>query len=92
MVLLSLAGRLILINLVLAIFNLIPLGPLDGGGILKGFLPYSATQWFDRHQRTMMIILIIIVMVPFLSNLIIAPIFRVAMWPILPLARLILGA
>ena len=92
MVLLSLAGRLILINLVLAIFNLIPVGPLDGGGILKGFLPYNATQWFERHQRTMMIILIIIVMVPFLSNLIIAPIFRVAMWPILPLARLILGA
>jgi Zn-dependent protease len=92
MVLLSLAGRLILINLLLAIFNLIPVGPLDGGGILKGFLPYNATQWFERHQRTMMIVLVVVVMVPFLSNLVLAPIFRVAMWPIVPLARLFLGA
>ncbi len=92
MLLLSLAGRLILINLVLAIFNLIPVGPLDGGGILKGFLPYGATQWFERHQRTMMIILIIIVMVPFLSDRIIAPILNIAIWPIGPFARLILGA
>ncbi len=92
MLLLSLAGRLILINILLAIFNLIPVGPLDGGGILKGFLPYRATQWFERHQRTMYIVLVVMVMVPFLSDRFITPIFRVALWPVLPVARLLLGA
>lgn len=92
MVLLSLAGRLIIINILLAIFNLIPLGPLDGGGILKGFLPYRATQWFERHQQTMYILLIVMVMVPFLSERFISPIFRVALWPVMPVARVLLGA
>ena len=92
MVMLSFAGRLILINILLAIFNLIPVGPLDGGGILKGFLPYRATQWFERHQRTMFIILVIVVMVPFLSEKLLTPIFKVAFWPILPVARILMGA
>ncbi len=92
MVMLSLAGRLILINILLAIFNLIPVGPLDGGGILKGFLPYRGTQWFERHQMTMYIILVVIVMVPFLSERFLGPIFRVAFYPIHPIARLLLGA
>ncbi len=91
-VMLTLAGRLILINIVLAIFNLIPMGPLDGGGILKGFLSYRGTQWFERNQNAMGIALVVIVMVPFLSDLIIAPLFRAAMWPVIPVARLLLGA
>jgi Zn-dependent protease len=35
----------ILINLGLAFFNLIPLGPLDGNGILRGLLRSSRAQW-----------------------------------------------
>ena len=47
----------ILINLGLAFFNLIPLGPLDGHGILHGLLrgsrapwAYDAANWLDRIQ------------------------------------------
>lgn len=35
----------ILINLGLAFFNLIPLGPLDGNGILRGLLGSSRARW-----------------------------------------------
>jgi Zn-dependent protease len=35
----------VLINLGLAFFNLIPLGPLDGNGILRGLLRASRARW-----------------------------------------------
>lgn len=38
----------ILMNLLLFAFNLIPLPSLDGGKILRHFLPYNAQQTFDR--------------------------------------------
>ena len=38
---LSLAGFVVFINLTLAVFNLIPIPPLDGSKILFAFLPYK---------------------------------------------------
>lgn len=36
------------LNLALAIFNLLPIFPLDGGGIVRGLLP---TKWVDGYDR-----------------------------------------
>ncbi|MCP4499595.1 MAG: site-2 protease family protein [Deltaproteobacteria bacterium] len=35
------------LNIVLAVFNLIPVDPLDGGKIIRFFLPYRAHQKYD---------------------------------------------
>jgi Zn-dependent protease len=38
----------ILINLMLFIFNLLPIPPLDGSRLVRNMLPYNAVQTYDR--------------------------------------------
>lgn len=50
----------ILINLFLAIFNLLPLHPLDGGKVVARFLPYNWNRWLEMNQGTLSMILIVV--------------------------------
>jgi len=40
---------LVTVNLVLAVFNLIPIAPLDGFQIARGLLPYKWAVVYERH-------------------------------------------
>lgn len=52
---------LVLYNLMLGFFNLIPLGPLDGNKIVFGFLPNRlAVQWIEFQKYSMYILIIMI--------------------------------
>ena len=50
----------ILMNLILFVFNLIRVPPLDGSHVLRHFLPYNAARLYDRIGMFSLIILFLI--------------------------------
>ncbi len=66
----------ILINTILAVFNLIPIPPLDGSKILMGFLPEEAARKYASIGPYGMFIIIILLMLNILQ-MILMPVFFV---------------
>ncbi len=58
---------LIIINIFLAIFNLIPIPPLDGSGIIEGLLKGEALESYQKIKPFGFIILIVIIYAGFLD-------------------------
>ncbi len=50
---LFLAAQLVVMNLFLAFFNLVPIPPLDGSKILPRFLPFSLRMQYEGFRRFM---------------------------------------
>jgi len=62
------AINFVLINIFLAIFNLIPLPPFDGGHVVQGLLPPRAAVSFGKIGRYSLFVLIFLLLVlPMLS-------------------------
>ncbi|MBL7045053.1 MAG: site-2 protease family protein [Parcubacteria group bacterium] len=49
----QIAGIIVFVNIMLGVFNLIPVYPLDGSKVLAGVLPYNAGQAYRRFQDSM---------------------------------------
>lgn len=63
-----------LINTLLAIFNMIPIPPLDGSGVLMGLLSDQAAEKYDRIRPYGFLIILGLLFIGFL-NLIFRPIY-----------------
>lgn len=81
----SFLAEVVLINLALGIFNLIPFPPLDGSRVLYAVVPYRVREVMDRIERAgiVAILVLIIVVFPFIRPLITAAVSA--------LSRILLG-
>jgi Zn-dependent protease len=61
----ALFAMAILINLVLMIFNLVPLPPLDGSKVLMAFLPFKWQIQFIKLEKYGMILVILFIFLAF---------------------------
>lgn len=50
----------VMVNMLLCVFNLIPLHPLDGGKVIARFIPASWNDFLEQHQNQLQFGLIII--------------------------------
>ncbi len=66
---------IVILNIGLGVFNLIPIPPLDGSKILMYFLPSNGKRWFLENERYFYIGFLLI-WITGISSLIISPIFQ----------------
>jgi Zn-dependent protease len=92
-VMLGLGGALVRLNILLAAFNIIPLGPLDGAGVLGGFVPDHLQYRYNnfRYNRFWFLGLILLMWIGVLGA-ILRPLMNLAYAMLNPVVNLILGA
>jgi Zn-dependent protease len=85
-------GMGVLLNLGLAVFNLVPIGPLDGHWLVAAFLPEKQgilwNQWHRKYGRQ---ILLVLIFLPTFTQGQIDPIGKLTTTPLLKLFSLFTG-
>ncbi|MCQ2748993.1 MAG: site-2 protease family protein [Clostridia bacterium] len=81
----------VVVNVSLAVFNLIPVPPLDGSKIFGGFLPYKYQYKMEEYQNIITIIMMLLLFTGVLGA-IISPVSEFLIGLIDSAARFIVGS
>lgn len=76
----ALLSRAIQLNVLLAVFNMIPIPPLDGGNVLGGLLPRALARQFDRVRPYGFMLLYVLMFTGNLEHLIVGPSNFIVSW------------
>jgi Zn-dependent protease len=72
--------RALLINVLLAVFNMIPVPPLDGGNVLAGLLPLPLARQYDRLRPWGFLLLYGLMLTGLLSTIVVPPARLILAW------------
>jgi Zn-dependent protease len=64
----------------LAIFNMLPIPPLDGGNVLAGLLPRSLAVWFAMVRPYGFLLLYLLMYTGVLTMLVVPPFRFITSW------------
>lgn len=63
----TLLFSIVWLNLILALFNIIPLSPLDGWSMMLAFLPPQQARWWAANQQTSQIVFFGLILLSFVA-------------------------
>lgn len=76
------------INVTLAVFNMLPIAPLDGFGMIEAFLPQKALEWYYKNYQMISIVMILLLFfgffsgpIAFLQEVVYDFIMQITAWP-----------
>ncbi len=70
----------VILNVVLAVFNLLPVYPLDGSWVAEGLMPYAWLPTWYQIKPYMPFILLMLFIVPGFFSLLLMPPIRLILW------------
>jgi len=76
----ALLGQLVRLNVLLAVFNMVPIPPLDGGNVLAGLLPPSAAAVFNQIRPYGFVLLYALVLTGGFEHIVVPPYRFIVSW------------